>query len=240
MWIIYFEWKIIYVMPRSHIHGSPRRFYYGLNLTDDPGNANFRSPIRMHYIRTTSYDYGCNTESYGPIRIATNYGGLYPGLIRRPVRECVTWASSIQEYICTSLDLLSDYDIGCCFWLSHVRFQPFNHSNNSFHSDGQFNTYWYNIDTKCVQNCTCPFCIVRDWLAVKLFIKWCCPFPEDITYIYIYIYRNADISIKSFLASGDFCRPLTTFAKSLDPDHRPMDCWSWSGPKTFDIMIAHS
>ncbi|CAC5395216.1 unnamed protein product [Mytilus coruscus] len=26
-------------MPRSHIHGSPRRFHYGLNLTDDPGNA---------------------------------------------------------------------------------------------------------------------------------------------------------------------------------------------------------
>ena len=37
-------------MPRSHIHGSPRRSYYGLNLGDDPGNANFRSPIRMHYI----------------------------------------------------------------------------------------------------------------------------------------------------------------------------------------------
>ena len=37
------------MMPRSHIHGSPRRFYYGLNLTDDPGNANFHSPIRMHY-----------------------------------------------------------------------------------------------------------------------------------------------------------------------------------------------
>ena len=35
-------------MPRSHIHGSPCRFYYGLNLMDDPGNANFRSPIRMH------------------------------------------------------------------------------------------------------------------------------------------------------------------------------------------------
>ena len=31
---------INFVMPRSHIHGSPRRFYYGLNLTDDPGNAN--------------------------------------------------------------------------------------------------------------------------------------------------------------------------------------------------------
>ena len=29
------------VMPRSHIHGSPRWFYYGLNLTDDPGNTNF-------------------------------------------------------------------------------------------------------------------------------------------------------------------------------------------------------
>ena len=45
----------VYVMPRSRIHGSPRRFYYGLNLTDDPGNANFRSPIRMHYIRMTKY-----------------------------------------------------------------------------------------------------------------------------------------------------------------------------------------
>ena len=46
-----------YLMPRSHIHGSPRRFYYGLNLTDDPGNANFRSPIRMHYMRMIKYHY---------------------------------------------------------------------------------------------------------------------------------------------------------------------------------------
>ena len=45
------------VMPRSHIHGSPRRFYYGFNLTDDPGNANFRSPIRIHYIRMIKYYY---------------------------------------------------------------------------------------------------------------------------------------------------------------------------------------
>ena len=45
------------VMPRSHIHGSPRWFYYGLNLTDDTGNANFRSPIRMHYIRMIKYYY---------------------------------------------------------------------------------------------------------------------------------------------------------------------------------------
>ena len=37
------------VMPRSHIHESSRRFYYGLNLTDDPGNANFCSLILMPY-----------------------------------------------------------------------------------------------------------------------------------------------------------------------------------------------
>ena len=83
-------------MPRSHIHRSPRRFYYRLNLTDDPGNANLRSPIRMHYIYmnkySTTYDYGCNRENYGPIWIATNDAGLYSWLIRRPVRECVTWA----------------------------------------------------------------------------------------------------------------------------------------------------
>ena len=50
-------------MPRSHIHGSPRRFHYGLNLTDDPGNVNFRSPYRMHSVVATGLDYGCNTES---------------------------------------------------------------------------------------------------------------------------------------------------------------------------------
>ena len=37
--------------------GSPRRFHYGLNLTDDPGKANFRSPIGMHYIRMIKYHY---------------------------------------------------------------------------------------------------------------------------------------------------------------------------------------
>ena len=77
-------------MPRSHIHGSPRRFYYGLNLMDDHGNANFCSLIRMHYIPMIKYYYlPYNTESYGPIRIATN---VHPWLIRRPVRDCVTWA----------------------------------------------------------------------------------------------------------------------------------------------------
>ena len=36
-------------------------------------------------------------ESYGPMRIATNDAGLYPWLIRRPVRECVTWALSSES-----------------------------------------------------------------------------------------------------------------------------------------------
>ena len=45
------------IMPRSHIHDPPRRFYYELNLTDDPRNANFRSLIRMHYIRMINYNY---------------------------------------------------------------------------------------------------------------------------------------------------------------------------------------
>ena len=52
------------VMPRSHIHGSPRRFLYGSNPTDDPGNDNIRSPIRMHNASTTTYDYRCNTVIY--------------------------------------------------------------------------------------------------------------------------------------------------------------------------------
>ena len=44
------RYKSFTVMPRSHIHRSPRRFYYRLNLMDDPGNAYFHSPIRMHHI----------------------------------------------------------------------------------------------------------------------------------------------------------------------------------------------
>ena len=61
-----------YFMPRSHIHGSPRRFYYGLNLTDDPGNANFRSPIRMHYIRMIKYHYVWLRMQYGKLRTYTD------------------------------------------------------------------------------------------------------------------------------------------------------------------------
>ena len=50
------KWSM-WVMPRSHIHRSPPRFYYGLNLTDDPGNANIRRPIWMHYIPMIKYYY---------------------------------------------------------------------------------------------------------------------------------------------------------------------------------------
>ena len=50
-------------MPRSHIHGSPRRFYYGSNLTDDPGNANFRSPIRMYNIVATGFGVRMITDA---------------------------------------------------------------------------------------------------------------------------------------------------------------------------------
>ena len=59
---------------------------------DDHGNDNFRSPIRMHNASTTTYDYRCNTEVYGLIRIATDDAGSYPWLILRQIRECVTWA----------------------------------------------------------------------------------------------------------------------------------------------------
>ena len=45
-----------WLLPRSHIHGSPRRFHYGSDLTDDPGNAIFRSLIRVHNGVATSFD----------------------------------------------------------------------------------------------------------------------------------------------------------------------------------------
>ena len=79
-------------MPRSHIHRSPRRFHYGTIPTDDPGNDNFRRPIRMYNASTTTYDYGRITELYGLIRIAMDDAGSFPWLILRQIRECVTWA----------------------------------------------------------------------------------------------------------------------------------------------------
>ena len=91
------RWKtllilISWLMPRSHIQGSPRWFHYRSNPTDDPGNDNFHSPIPMHNASTTTYDYGCNTEIYRLILIATDDAGSNPWLILRQIRECVTWA----------------------------------------------------------------------------------------------------------------------------------------------------
>ena len=43
-------------MPRSHIHGSPCRSHYGLNLTDDPRNAIFRRLMRMPNGVATGFD----------------------------------------------------------------------------------------------------------------------------------------------------------------------------------------
>ena len=90
-------------MPRSHIHGSPRRFHYTSNPTDDPGNDNFRSPIRMHNASTKyyTYDYGCNTEILGLIRIATDDAGSYRWLILRQIREWLPWA--LRLFLCDTI-----------------------------------------------------------------------------------------------------------------------------------------
>jgi hypothetical protein len=50
--ITFFAFYLV-LLPRSHINGSPRQFYDGLNLTDDPGYANFLCTIRMRYDATT-------------------------------------------------------------------------------------------------------------------------------------------------------------------------------------------
>ena len=52
---IFYSWASQF-MPRSHIHGSPRWFHYGLNLTDVPGNVAFRSLIRMLNVVATGFD----------------------------------------------------------------------------------------------------------------------------------------------------------------------------------------
>ena len=57
-----FRHVLLNVMPRSHIHGSHRGFHYGSNLTDDPGNAIFRSPIRMHNGVATSFDVSAKAK----------------------------------------------------------------------------------------------------------------------------------------------------------------------------------
>ena len=65
-------------MPRSHIHGSPRRLHKGLNLTDDPGNDNFRSLIRMHSGVATAFDVSAKDkvrkEPFGDMSDTDCYG----------------------------------------------------------------------------------------------------------------------------------------------------------------------
>ena len=71
-------------MPRAHIHGSTSRFHYGSNLTDDPRNATFRRPIRMHNGVATGFEVSIkdkiekepfgdmiDTVCYGLVRNAT-------------------------------------------------------------------------------------------------------------------------------------------------------------------------
>ena len=47
--------RYAYVMRRSHIYGSPRRFHYGSNLMYGSGNVIFHSPIRVHNKVTTGF-----------------------------------------------------------------------------------------------------------------------------------------------------------------------------------------
>ena len=75
-------------MPRSHVHGSPRRFHYGSYLTDDPGNAIFRRLIRMPNGVATGFDVSfkdkiekepfcdmIDTACYGLVRSSTERRG---------------------------------------------------------------------------------------------------------------------------------------------------------------------
>ena len=91
------------------------------------------------WLSTTTYDYGCNTESYGPIRIATN---VHPWLIRRPVRECVTWALP-------SLNKVVTYLVSSQMLLEYSSDQKMLWSDCAYAQDGQSlclcRTYMYHI-----------------------------------------------------------------------------------------------
>ena len=73
-------------MPRSNIHGSPRRFHYGLNLTDDPGNSKFRSLIRMHSGMATGFDVSTKDkvgkEPFGDMSDTDCYGLIRNVLVK--------------------------------------------------------------------------------------------------------------------------------------------------------------
>ena len=65
------------------------------------------------WLSTSTYDYGCKTDSYGPIRIARNDAGLYPWLIRRPICECVT--SGLEQKVYLGLGNVLKIINGCNF-----------------------------------------------------------------------------------------------------------------------------
>ena len=73
-------------MPMSHIHGSPRRFNYGSNLTDDTGNAIFRRPIRMPHDVATGFDVSAKEniekEPFGDMIDTVSYGLVRSGTKR--------------------------------------------------------------------------------------------------------------------------------------------------------------
>ena len=69
---------VLALMPSSHIHGSSRRFHYGSNLMDDPGNANFRSLIRMHNVLAAGFEVSAKDsigkKPFGDMRDTVCYG----------------------------------------------------------------------------------------------------------------------------------------------------------------------
>ena len=68
-------------MPGSHIHGSPRRFHYGLNLTDDLENADFHSLVWMHSGVATGFDVSTKDkvgkETFGDMSDTDCYGLIW-------------------------------------------------------------------------------------------------------------------------------------------------------------------
>ena len=88
-------------MPRSHIHGSTRRFHYGSNLRDDLGNANFRSPIRMHNIVAT----GSYTVYYDVLWLFDSWSNCeYVQNLSRMVKDVQVLLRMITDAIRKSTD----------------------------------------------------------------------------------------------------------------------------------------
>ena len=101
-------------MPRSHLHGSPRRFYYGLNFTDDPENVNFSSSIWMHNIRMIKYYY---------VWLRMQYGKLWTN------KDCHKWCRIVSVANPASSPLMCDLGISernCAVYRKGTSWGPFN------------------------------------------------------------------------------------------------------------------